>query len=72
MPEPKAACRRELVELKTADEIFSRPGHPYTKSLVDSALALRRTPAQDRPPGTGGAACFPRACPARGRTLLPR
>ena len=35
----------ELVELKAADEIFRRPEHPYTKSLVDSALALRRTPA---------------------------
>jgi peptide/nickel transport system ATP-binding protein len=35
----------ELVELETADEIFSRPEHPYTRSLVDSALALRRAPA---------------------------
>jgi peptide/nickel transport system ATP-binding protein len=42
----------ELVELKTAEEIFSRPEHPYTKSLVDSALALRRTPAPDRRPAT--------------------
>jgi peptide/nickel transport system ATP-binding protein len=33
----------ELVELKPAQEIFSRPEHPYTKSLVDSALALRQT-----------------------------
>ncbi len=33
----------ELVELKAAQEIFSRPEHPYTKSLVDSALALRQT-----------------------------
>jgi peptide/nickel transport system ATP-binding protein len=32
----------ELVELKPADEIFTRPQHPYTKSLVDSALSLRR------------------------------
>jgi peptide/nickel transport system ATP-binding protein len=32
----------ELVELKAADEIFERPEHPYTKSLVDSALSLRR------------------------------
>jgi peptide/nickel transport system ATP-binding protein len=38
----------ELVELKTAEEIFSRPEHPYTRSLVDSALALRRSPAGDR------------------------
>jgi peptide/nickel transport system ATP-binding protein len=37
----------ELVELKDADEVFERPGHPYTRSLVDSALSLRR-------PGTGG------------------
>lgn len=32
----------ELVELKAADEIFTRPEHPYTQSLVDSALSLRR------------------------------
>jgi len=32
----------ELVELKPADEIFTRPEHPYTKSLVDSALSMRR------------------------------
>jgi peptide/nickel transport system ATP-binding protein len=32
----------ELVELKAADEIFERPEHPYTRSLVDSALSLRR------------------------------
>jgi ABC-type oligopeptide transport system ATPase subunit len=31
----------ELVELKTADAIFTEPGHWYTRSLVDSAL---RTP----------------------------
>jgi peptide/nickel transport system ATP-binding protein len=35
----------ELVELKAADEVFERPEHPYTQSLVDSALALR-PPAQ--------------------------
>jgi peptide/nickel transport system ATP-binding protein len=33
----------ELVELKDADEIFEHPEHPYTKSLVDSALSLRKT-----------------------------
>ena len=32
----------ELVELKDADEVFERPEHPYTRSLVDSALSLRR------------------------------
>jgi peptide/nickel transport system ATP-binding protein len=32
----------ELVELKAAEEIFERPEHPYTRSLVDSALSLRR------------------------------
>ncbi len=32
----------ELVELKAAEEIFERPEHPYTRSLVESALALRR------------------------------
>jgi peptide/nickel transport system ATP-binding protein len=32
----------ELVELKAAEEIFEQPEHPYTRSLVDSALALRR------------------------------
>jgi peptide/nickel transport system ATP-binding protein len=32
----------ELVELKPADEIFTHPEHPYTKSLVESALSLRR------------------------------
>jgi peptide/nickel transport system ATP-binding protein len=32
----------ELVEVKDADGIFTEPAHPYTKSLVDSALALRR------------------------------
>jgi peptide/nickel transport system ATP-binding protein len=32
----------ELVELKAAEDIFERPEHPYTRSLVDSALALRR------------------------------
>ena len=32
----------ELVELKDADDIFTAPEHPYTQSLVDSALALRR------------------------------
>jgi peptide/nickel transport system ATP-binding protein len=35
----------ELVELKAADEIFTRPEHPYTQSLVDSALSLRRPKA---------------------------
>jgi len=37
----------ELVEVKDADEIFTAPEHPYTRSLVDSALALRR-PAGSR------------------------
>jgi peptide/nickel transport system ATP-binding protein len=32
----------ELVELKGAEEIFTEPAHPYTRSLVDSALSLRR------------------------------
>jgi peptide/nickel transport system ATP-binding protein len=32
----------ELVEVKDADDIFTGPEHPYTQSLVDSALALRR------------------------------
>jgi peptide/nickel transport system ATP-binding protein len=32
----------ELVELKAAEEVFERPEHPYTRSLVESALALRR------------------------------
>ena len=32
----------ELVELKQADEIFEAAEHPYTRSLVDSALALRQ------------------------------
>jgi peptide/nickel transport system ATP-binding protein len=32
----------ELVELKDADQIFERPDHPYTRSLVNSALSLRR------------------------------
>ena len=32
----------ELVEVKDADDIFTEPEHPYTQSLVDSALALRR------------------------------
>jgi peptide/nickel transport system ATP-binding protein len=32
----------ELVELKDADEVFEQPEHPYTRSLVDSALSLRR------------------------------
>jgi peptide/nickel transport system ATP-binding protein len=32
----------ELVELKDAEQVFTEPGHPYTKSLVDSALSLRR------------------------------
>ncbi len=32
----------ELVELKAADEIFERAEHPYTQSLVDSAVSLRR------------------------------
>jgi peptide/nickel transport system ATP-binding protein len=36
----------ELVELKDADEIFERPEHPYTKSLVESALSLRRPQAR--------------------------
>jgi peptide/nickel transport system ATP-binding protein len=35
----------ELVEMKDADDIFTRPEHPYTQSLVDSALALRRLEA---------------------------
>jgi peptide/nickel transport system ATP-binding protein len=34
----------ELVELKGAEEIFTEPEHPYTRSLVDSALSLRRSP----------------------------
>jgi peptide/nickel transport system ATP-binding protein len=36
----------ELVELKAAEDIFERPEHPYTRSLVDSALALRRPGGQ--------------------------
>ncbi len=32
----------ELVELKAAEEVFENPEHPYTQSLVDSALSLRR------------------------------
>jgi peptide/nickel transport system ATP-binding protein len=32
----------ELVELKAAEEVFTQPEHPYTQSLVDSALSLRR------------------------------
>ena len=32
----------ELVELKNAEEVFTEPEHPYTQSLVDSALSLRR------------------------------
>ena len=32
----------ELVEVKDADDIFTEPEHPYTQSLVESALALRR------------------------------
>jgi peptide/nickel transport system ATP-binding protein len=32
----------ELVELSGAEEIFTEPRHPYTRSLVDSALSLRR------------------------------
>jgi peptide/nickel transport system ATP-binding protein len=32
----------ELVELKAAEEVFTQPEHPYTRSLVDSALSLRR------------------------------
>jgi len=32
----------ELVEIKPADEIFEAAEHPYTRSLVDSALALRQ------------------------------
>jgi peptide/nickel transport system ATP-binding protein len=36
----------ELVELKAAEDVFERPEHPYTRSLVDSALALRRPGGQ--------------------------
>ena len=32
----------KLVELKSSDEIFDSPEHPYTQQLVQSALALRR------------------------------
>jgi peptide/nickel transport system ATP-binding protein len=32
----------ELVELKDADEIFERPEHPYTQSLVETAISIRR------------------------------
>ncbi|HTW12972.1 MAG TPA: ABC transporter ATP-binding protein [Solirubrobacteraceae bacterium] len=32
----------KLVELKPADEIFESAEHPYTRSLVESALALRQ------------------------------
>ena len=35
----------ELVELKDADQIFERPEHPYTRSLVESALLLRQPAA---------------------------
>jgi peptide/nickel transport system ATP-binding protein len=38
----------ELVELKNAEEIFTEPEHPYTRSLVDSALSLRRAPGGTR------------------------
>ena len=32
----------ELVELAGAEQVFTEPEHPYTQSLVDSALSLRR------------------------------
>jgi peptide/nickel transport system ATP-binding protein len=38
----------ELVELKAAEEVFQNPEHPYTQSLVDSALSLRRPPKDGR------------------------
>ncbi|MBV9796137.1 MAG: ABC transporter ATP-binding protein [Actinobacteria bacterium] len=50
----------ELVELKAAEEIFRHPEHPYTRSLVDSALALRQaqapSPAPAPAPDFGGVA----------------
>jgi peptide/nickel transport system ATP-binding protein len=33
----------ELVELNDAEKVFTAPEHPYTQSLVDSALSLRKT-----------------------------
>jgi peptide/nickel transport system ATP-binding protein len=41
----------ELVELKAVDAIFTEPGHWYTRSLVDSVLALRHLAEVVRPPG---------------------
>ena len=32
----------ELVELKSSDEIFEAPEHPYTRQLVQSAMSLRQ------------------------------
>jgi hypothetical protein len=36
------ALRAGVAELKAADAIFTEPEHWYTRSLVDSALALRQ------------------------------
>jgi peptide/nickel transport system ATP-binding protein len=36
----------ELVELGPAEQIFDEAQHPYTRSLVESAVALRRAPAR--------------------------
>ncbi|WP_345409868.1 hypothetical protein [Nonomuraea salmonea] len=32
--------RGGLVETATADDLFDRPGHPYTKKLLEAALDL--------------------------------
>jgi peptide/nickel transport system ATP-binding protein len=36
----------KLVEIGTADEVYLRPAHPYTKGLIDSAPAA--DPAAER------------------------
>ena len=39
----------KIVELNTTSEIFNRPQHPYTRSLIDSALRLQAGSTQPTP-----------------------
>lgn len=47
-----------LVEKGTADTVLARPGHPYTRALLDS-VPTAEVPDENRPPPLGGEPASP-------------